>query len=108
MWTALILPFWLVRTQCNWRDTLQVWPGLLACGVVFGGIKFVWSNYIDAALVDIMAGIGTLVFLTLFFKVWKPRSPWRYPNDPPPTAATKYTARQVIHAWMPFLLIGVL
>src|SRR4051794_20489477 len=46
VWTALILPFWLVRTQCNWRDTVQVWPGLLACGVVFGGIKFVWSNYI--------------------------------------------------------------
>jgi lactate permease len=76
--------------------------------VVFGAIKFVWSNYIDAALVDIMAGIGTLLFLTLFFKVWKPRSPWRYRDDPPVTAATRYTARQIIHAWAPFLLVAVL
>ena len=108
VWTALILPFWLVRSQCNWRDTFQVWPGLVACGVVFGAIKFVWSNYIDAALVDIMAGIGTLLFLTAFFKLWKPKSVWRYPDDPPPTVSKRYTAGQILHAWAPFLLVAVL
>jgi lactate permease len=108
VWTSLILPFWLVRSQCNWTDTLQVWPGLLACGVVFGGIKYIWSNYIDAALVDIMAGIGTLVVLAGFFHVWKPKSPWRYPYDPPVTAAKRYSTGQILHAWAPFLLIAVL
>ena len=52
--TTLVLPFWLIRVLCNWKDTMAVWPGLLACGVIFGGIQFFWSNYMGAALVDIL------------------------------------------------------
>ena len=35
-WTAMILPFWLVRAQVPTREMFAVWPGLLACGVGFG------------------------------------------------------------------------
>jgi lactate permease len=31
-WTALILPFWLIRTVTGWRNTFAVWPGLVVCG----------------------------------------------------------------------------
>src|SRR5205085_4851246 len=34
---VLILPFWLIRVLCNSRDTWAVWPGLVACGITFGG-----------------------------------------------------------------------
>src|SRR5580692_10839098 len=47
--TTLILPFWIIRQLCKTRDTLAVWPGLLACGVTFGAIQFFWSNYINSA-----------------------------------------------------------
>src|SRR5580693_4419854 len=40
--TTLILPFWIVRQLCKTRETLAVWPGLLACGLCFGGIQFFW------------------------------------------------------------------
>ena len=43
--TTLILPFWLVRVLCKTRETFAVWPGLLACGLIFGGIQFFWSNF---------------------------------------------------------------
>ena len=70
---VLILPFWLIRVLCNTRDTLAVWPGLLVCGLTFGGIQFFWSNFMDSALVDILGGIGTLLVLAFFFrKVWHP------------------------------------
>ena len=71
--TTLILPFWMVRVLCNTRDTLAVWPGLLACGLIFGSIQFFWSNFMGAALVDIIGGIGTLLLLAVFFKFWSPR-----------------------------------
>src|SRR5689334_23864640 len=64
--TTLVLPFWLVRVLCSWKDTIAVWPALLACGVVFGSIQFFWSNFMDASLVDILGGIGTLVILAFF------------------------------------------
>ena len=80
--TTLVLPFWLVRVFCNRRSTWEVWPGLLACGISFGGIQFFWSNYMNASLVDIMGGIGTLVLLAVFFKyVWRPKTSWRYEGE---------------------------
>ena len=104
--TTLVLPFWLVRVLCKTRDTVAVWPGLLACGVIFGGIQFFWSNFMGASLVDIVAGIGTLVLLALFFRfVWQPRTVWRYEGE----AAAKQAqlgAGPLFLAWLPFLLLA--
>ncbi|HOK45042.1 MAG TPA: L-lactate permease, partial [Bryobacteraceae bacterium] len=107
-WTAMILPFWLVRTQVKTREMFQVWPGLAACGLSFAIIQFFWSNYVDAALVDIMGGIGTIVLLTLFFKLWQPKHVWRYPGEKPAFEPKKRPFREVLHAWSPFLLLSAL
>ncbi len=107
--TAVILPFWLVRSMTGWRNTFAVWPGLLVCGVVFASIQFYWSNFQDSALVDIIGGMTTLVALAIFFRIWKPAELWRYPGE---TAAkerhSKYTVGQIMHAWLPFLLLAAL
>lgn len=95
-WTAVILPFWLVRWMVGTRETLAVWPGLVACGVGFGAIQFFWSNYIDASLVDIVGGMGTLVWLAIFFRWWKPG------------AAPLLPLGQVLRAWSPFLILALL
>jgi lactate permease len=108
--TTLVLPFWLIRVLCKRRDTMAVWPGLLACGLTFGGIQFFWSNYMGAALVDIIGGIGTLLLLAIFFRlVWSPKKIWRYTGE---AAAPKYersdrlTPGRIIMAWSPFLLLA--
>jgi lactate permease len=107
--TTLILPFWIIRQLCKSRDTLAVWPGLLACGITFGGIQFFWSNYMGAALVDIIGGIGTLLLLAVFFKLWGPKKVWRYEGE---AAAVKYahadrlTFGRILLAWSPFLLLA--
>jgi len=80
-WTALILPFWLIRSMTTWRNTMAVWPGLVVCGGVFACVQFYWSNFQDAALVDIMGGILTVLVLAAFFKIWKPNQIWRYPGE---------------------------
>lgn len=95
-WTALILPFWLIHGYAGWRQTMQVWPGLLARGAFFAAVQFLWSNYVDAALVDIMGGMLTLVFLAALYR-------WRRPGTAAPLGA-----RAVITAWSPFLILAVL
>jgi lactate permease len=108
--TVVILPFWLIRVLCNTRDTLAVWPGLLAAGLTFASIQFFWSNFMDASLVDLVSGAGTLLVLAFFFhRVWRPRTSWRYdlegaavssPGGPLPI-------RRIVWAWFPFLLLAV-
>jgi len=107
--TAVILPFWLVRWQVKTRETLEVWPGLLACGVTFGTVQFLWSNYVDAALVDVVGGMVTLGALALFFRVWQPPRIWRYEWDGPWTGESgpKHSFRKVLHSWSPFLLLAL-
>ena len=102
---VVILPFWLIRVLCKTRDTLAVWPGLLVCGLTFGGIQFFWSNFMDSALVDILGGIGTLLVLAFFFrKVWSPRKIWRYEGE---AAAPKRTADPLTFAANPQSLVAV-
>jgi lactate permease len=104
--TTLVLPFWLVRTLCPAAQTFSVWPALLACGVIFGGIQFFWSNFIDVALVDIVSGIGTLALLAFFVhKVWKPRELWQYKHDLVQKKAALSVGR-ILWAWMPFALLA--
>jgi len=106
--TALILPFWLIRSVTNWANTLPIWPGLLMCGGVFAAVQFYWSNYRDAGLVDIIGGMATLVALAVFFKFWQPRKIWRYEGEADPVVREHpHSAAQVLHAWSPFLLLSV-
>jgi lactate permease len=106
--TALVLPFWLVRSMCKWTNVRQVWPGLLAAGVLFASLQFYWSNFQDYGLVDIVAGMFTLLGLTVFFKIWKPREIFRYECEAGPVEAPrKYTTWEVVHAWSPFLLLSI-
>jgi lactate permease len=108
--TTLVLPFWLIRIMCTTRDTLKVWPGLLACGIAFGGLQFFWSNYMGSSLVDVVGGIGTLLILALFFRwVWSPRKIWRYEGEGKPAldqSAKPLTFGRFIWAWSPFLLLA--
>ncbi len=108
--TTLVLPFWLIRVLAKTRDTLAVWPGLLACGITFGSIQFFWSNFMDASLVDIVAGIGTLVLLALFIRfVWQPRNVWRYGGEGRrKSAAESLGFGKTVKAWSPFLLLAAL
>src|ERR1017187_9283937 len=107
---VVILPFWLIRILCKTRHTLAVWPGLLVCGLTFAGIQFFWSNFMGASLVDIMAGIGTLLALAFFFrKVWSPRVIWRYTGEaaaPEVDKADPLTFPRIVKAWSPFLLLA--
>jgi lactate permease len=103
--TAVVIPFWMTRVLCTTRDTLAVWPGLLACGVIFGAVQFFWSNYIGAALTAIAAGAGTLLLLPVFLKIWQPAKVWRYEGEAA-AKSNELTAGRILHAWLPFLLLA--
>ncbi|MGC2465960.1 MAG: lactate permease LctP family transporter [Candidatus Acidiferrum sp.] len=90
---AVILPLWLVRAMVSWSETLEVLPAILVVGISFAGTQFFWSNYMDSNLVDIAAGIVSLVSTLLFLRVWQPKRIWRFPEEREADAAIAAAAK---------------
>jgi lactate permease len=131
--TAVIVPFWLVRAMVSWSETFEVFPAILVVGVSFALTQFVWSNFVDSNLVDIMSGVVSIVAALIFLRFWKPRKIWRFDYDDRPVAISlpttkisddvggewaaeqfdgyvrtrSYTAGQVLKAWMPFAVLSL-
>jgi len=66
--TAVIVPFWLVRTMVGWKETFEVLPPILVVGISFSLTQFIWSNYVDSNLVDIMGGVVSIIAVVTFLR----------------------------------------
>ena len=133
--SAAIVPLWLVRTMVNWSETLEVLPAILVVGISFAGMQYFWSNHVDSNLVDIAAGIFSMLAALVFLRVWRPKRIWRFPEERAVPenpaggqevvrAATgdewrigvaaasgwkaRHTAAQIAKAWMPFAILSIL
>jgi len=114
-WTAVIVPFWLVRTFVSWSETFEVFPAILVVGISFAGVQYFWSNHVDSNLVDIAAGIASIVATLLFLRVWQPKRIWRFEDERGEDAAkvkrgefaVVHTPGQLAKAWMPFALLSM-
>ncbi|HET7251637.1 MAG TPA: lactate permease LctP family transporter, partial [Gemmatimonadales bacterium] len=107
--TGLIVPFWLVRAMVGWRETLEVLPAILVVGGSFSVTQYLWSNHVDANLVDIAAGVISLVATLVFFRFWRPRRTWRFVDERAGTVGgtAGHTAREILRAWMPFAILSI-
>jgi lactate permease len=111
--TAVVVPFWLVRSMVSWKEALQVFPAILVVGGSFAATQWFWSNHMDSNLVDIAAGIVSLVVTMLFLRVWQPKEIWRFRDEAAVDAGAasssskRYSAGQTAKAWMPFLILSI-
>ncbi|MCS7020205.1 MAG: L-lactate permease [Gemmataceae bacterium] len=83
---SCLIPLYMVKTMCSWRETLAIWPAL-----VVGGGSFALAQFFFATahvyglppiwpLTDICGALISMVCLAAFLKfVWKPPHPWRFP-----------------------------
>lgn len=107
---ALIVPLYLVVLMCGFKKAMEVMPAILISSIVFSVVQFLASNYINPMLPGILAGLASIVCLTIFLKYWKPKSVWRFKEEPQQTIDTKlmYSTWQVIKAWSPFIIMTLL
>ena len=114
--TALIIPFWMVRSMVGWKETFEVLPAIAVASVTFAVTTWLWGNYVDPYLINIASGIVCLISMVLFLKIWKPPTIWRFPNEPgggssnpgaAGVAATTQSFGRVVYGWLPFLILSV-
>jgi lactate permease len=114
--TAVIVPFWLVRAMVSWSETFEVLPAILVVGGSFAATQWFWANHMDSNLVDIAAGVVSLIATMLFLRVWQPKRIWRFEDERQEDAAKvarnevakHYTGGQTAKAWLPFAILSVL
>jgi len=109
--TGVIVPFWLVRAMVGWGETLEVLPAILVVGASFSLTQYLWSNHVDASLVDIAGGVVSIAATVIFLRFWRPKRVWRFADEQAsggsPAAAHRHSAGQIARAWMPFAILSL-
>ena len=85
---SCIIPLYMVKCMCTWRQTLAIWPALVVGGGSFALFQFFFATAHAYGfppiwqMTDIGGGIFSLISLALFLKfVWKPKEEWRFPEE---------------------------
>jgi L-lactate permease len=85
---SCLIPLYMVKTMCTWRETLQVWPALAVGGGSFALFQFFFATAHAYGLppiwplTDICGAIFSMIALALFLRfVWRPKDEWKFPAD---------------------------
>ncbi|MHA6823155.1 L-lactate permease [Ralstonia pseudosolanacearum] len=121
---SVLVPFWLIWAFAGFRGMLQIWPAILVAGVTFAVPQFLVSNFHGPWLVDVIAALVSMGSLTLFLKVWKPKTIWtstalrNHPDtskvDPEAAAEARAATTAAadakisrVQAWLPWVILTV-
>ena len=132
---SFFIPAYLIAAVGGWKAVKDVWPALLVCGGTFAGVQFLVSNFVGAPLTDILSSLTTIATLILLLRFWRPvhsseasytggfrlkalgaeagpdRESRRQSSRATGTAVqqppAKTGAREVLIAWMPYILLVV-
>ena len=102
---TLLIPFWVVGIMDGWRGIKETWPAALVAAVSFAFGVLVSSNLIGYELPAILGSLFSLISMTLFLKVWRPKRIFRFDGQEPEQAAHRYSAGAVFRAWLPFIIL---
>lgn len=106
---SVIVPFYLVILMAGLKKSLEVLPAILLSGGTFAFFQWYTSNVLGPMLPDVIAGLASILSLLLLLRFWKPKTIWRFREEPHQTidTTTRYSAGQILRAWSPFLLMTI-
>lgn len=104
---GIIVPLYLIVLMSGWKKSMEVLPAILVSGISFAIGQWYCSNYINSMLPNVFGGIISIICVMILLKFWKPKSIWKFKDEPPKTLNTDvhYTAGQLLKAWSPFIIL---
>jgi lactate permease len=82
---SVIVPLYMVKIMCSWKQTLEVWPALLVAGGSFAVFQYTFATFhahvpgvVLFPMTDIGGGIFSLVATAIFLQFWKPAHEWHF------------------------------
>lgn len=116
---SCIVPLWLVRCMCSWKETKEVMPAIMVAGGSFAICQYLFAHSSSYPLTDLAGGLISLVITGAFLRYWQPKRIWRYETQGVESQAEadalvkEHTAplmplKEALSAWMPFILLCIL
>ncbi|KSU85408.1 lactate permease [Fictibacillus enclensis] len=118
---SVFVPFYLVVLMAGFKKAFEVIPAILVSGVSFAVTQFLVSNYLGPELPDIISALVSIIALTLFLKVWQPKTAFRFKSEMGQAEMAAgnaesihviksdgkktYTLPQILKAWSPFIVL---
>lgn len=134
---SCLIPLWMVKMMCSWKQTWEVMPAILVGGGAFAvfqyffGTMHLWIPGLELYHVtDVAGGIGSMAVLGAFLRLWKPKNQWHF--DEAARVADAQIAKtshnheaaafledlskndgqplsmgRIIKAWMPFAIMSI-
>jgi len=105
---GLLLPFYVIAVYGGMRSIKALWPVLLVAGGSFATSQFVASNFLDYALTDVLASLGSLIVTILFLQVWKPAPDPEFAIQADLTAvAPSGKGIAPWQGWLPWIIVSI-
>ncbi len=113
---CVLIPFWLIWAFVGFSGMIEVWPAILVAGVSFVIPQVLISNLMGPWLVNVIAAAVSMVCLTLFLMVWKPKNIWKFEGQEEEEQADinsgkvlpSYTRGEIARAWIPWVVLSVM
>jgi len=109
---SLLVPFWLVTAYAGFKGMKEIWPAITVAGISFAVPQFLVSNYHGPWLTDIIAALCSMACLVLFLRIWQPKRIWGHDGRDDKQRAARsihgYSRREVVRAWLPWLVLSML
>jgi L-lactate transport len=104
---SILVAFLLIFIIDGMKGIRQTFPAVLVSGVSFGLTQAIVLTFLGAELADIFAAIVSLVALSVFLQVWKPKEIFRVSNENHGDKQLKHSLGEITYAWLPFVFLTI-
>lgn len=107
---SLFIPFFLIFLMNGFKGVKETWPVALVAGGSFAIVQFITATHLGPELPDIASAVVSIICVAVFLRFWQPKHIFTFDEAVGGKAtieAKKYSIKEIILAWMPFVLLIV-
>src|SRR6185369_7823736 len=107
---SVFIPFYVIMIMVGWKNTMEVLPAIIVCGVTFAFGQWATASYLGPYLPDIISSLAAMAALVILLQVWQPKETYVFDHETHSGSKEQhqYTVAEVFRAWSPYLALTIM
>jgi len=102
------IPFLLIAIIDGFKGIKETLPAILVVSITYTVLQGLLTVFNGPELADIVPPLASMGALALFSRKFQPKNIFRVQKDVKPEPTKHLTAKQVLYAWSPFIILTVI